>query len=245
MREKGKQEGFSDERPSGTPAPHLQGKRRAGRAVMDVDARLIGESFWMIAGRSMPKKFGPARVAMVVMAVMAATHPTALATDFPSAAGGSFGRNERRGADGGRRTDRRLPAADDEPSVAEKLIVTGKVLVPPIIIITAVLGSIMIGFATPTEAAAAGAVGSLTAFVAKLDYVLIPVFVASVALVIFALVRRRGARLAHRTFTPFNTFRLFTSHRSPANIRQSRASSTEIQMCTTQLPRWRPTRRSE
>ena len=31
----------------------------------------------------------------------------------------------------------------------------------------------------------------LTAFVAKLDYVLIPVFAASIALVIFALVRRR------------------------------------------------------
>ncbi len=31
----------------------------------------------------------------------------------------------------------------------------------------------------------------LTAFVAKLDYVLIPVFIASIALVIFALVRRR------------------------------------------------------
>jgi tripartite ATP-independent transporter DctM subunit len=55
----------------------------------------------------------------------------------------------------------RLPAADDEPSVAEKLIVTGKVLVPPIIIITAVLGSIMVGLATPTEAAATGAVGTL------------------------------------------------------------------------------------
>jgi mercuric ion transport protein len=35
-----------------------------------------------------------------------------------------------------------------------------------------------------------GALG-LTAFVGKLDYVLVPVFVASIALVIFALVRRR------------------------------------------------------
>ena len=31
----------------------------------------------------------------------------------------------------------------------------------------------------------------LTAFVAKLDYVLVPVFMTSIALVIFALVRRR------------------------------------------------------
>jgi tripartite ATP-independent transporter DctM subunit len=55
----------------------------------------------------------------------------------------------------------RLPVAGDEPSLVGKLIVTGKVLVPPIIIITAVLGSIMVGLATPTEAAATGAVGTL------------------------------------------------------------------------------------
>jgi mercuric ion transport protein len=33
----------------------------------------------------------------------------------------------------------------------------------------------------------------LTAFVARLDYVLVPAFVASIALVIFALARRRRA----------------------------------------------------
>ena len=43
---------------------------------------------------------------------------------------------------------------------------------------------------TPVLAILLGALG-LTAFVAKLDYVLIPVFIASIALVIFALVRRR------------------------------------------------------
>jgi mercuric ion transport protein len=43
---------------------------------------------------------------------------------------------------------------------------------------------------TPVLAVLLGALG-LTAFVAKLDYVLVPVFVASLALVIFALVRRR------------------------------------------------------
>ena len=48
----------------------------------------------------------------------------------------------------------------------------------------------MLCCATPVLAVLLGALG-LTAFVAKLDYVLVPVFVASVALVIFALVRRR------------------------------------------------------
>ena len=43
---------------------------------------------------------------------------------------------------------------------------------------------------TPVLAVLLGALG-LTAFVAKLDYVLIPVFIASIAVVIFALVRRR------------------------------------------------------
>jgi mercuric ion transport protein len=48
----------------------------------------------------------------------------------------------------------------------------------------------MLCCATPVLAVLLGALG-LTAFVAKLDYVLIPVFIASIALVIFALVRRR------------------------------------------------------
>ncbi len=48
----------------------------------------------------------------------------------------------------------------------------------------------MLCCATPVLAVLLGGLG-LTAFVAKLDYVLVPVFVASVALVIFALVRRR------------------------------------------------------
>jgi mercuric ion transport protein len=43
---------------------------------------------------------------------------------------------------------------------------------------------------TPVLAVLLGALG-LTAFVVKLDYVLVPVFVASLALVVFALLRRR------------------------------------------------------
>jgi mercuric ion transport protein len=43
---------------------------------------------------------------------------------------------------------------------------------------------------TPVLAVLLGPFG-FTAFVAKLDYVLVPLFVASVALVIFAFVRRR------------------------------------------------------
>ena len=47
---------------------------------------------------------------------------------------------------------------------------------------------------TPALALLLSAIG-LTAFVAKLDYVLIPAFVAFIALAIFALIRRR-ARLS-------------------------------------------------
>jgi mercuric ion transport protein len=43
---------------------------------------------------------------------------------------------------------------------------------------------------TPALALLFGALG-FSAYVAKLDYVLIPIFLASVALVIFAVVRRR------------------------------------------------------
>ena len=49
----------------------------------------------------------------------------------------------------------------DQLSFNEKIKITIKALVPPILMIFAVLGSIMMGFAAPTEAAALGAGGSL------------------------------------------------------------------------------------
>jgi tripartite ATP-independent transporter DctM subunit len=55
----------------------------------------------------------------------------------------------------------RLKPGPDEPSVAERIRLTLVVLVPPVIVIVAVLGSMMVGFATPTEASATGAVGTV------------------------------------------------------------------------------------
>ena len=55
---------------------------------------------------------------------------------------------------------RRLPRQDDEPPLLRKLWITATALVPPLILITLVLGTILGGLATPTEAAACGAVGS-------------------------------------------------------------------------------------
>lgn len=54
----------------------------------------------------------------------------------------------------------RLPPDENEPSLAAKLKITLQAMIPPIFLIFAVLGSIMMGWATPTEAAAVGAVGS-------------------------------------------------------------------------------------
>ncbi|MDP6926032.1 MAG: TRAP transporter large permease subunit, partial [Rhodospirillales bacterium] len=55
----------------------------------------------------------------------------------------------------------RLPKTDDDPSLTEKLRITLFALAPPVAMIAAVLGSIMFGFAAPTEAAALGAFGSM------------------------------------------------------------------------------------
>ncbi|MGE0724869.1 MAG: TRAP transporter large permease subunit, partial [Alphaproteobacteria bacterium] len=55
----------------------------------------------------------------------------------------------------------RIPPEPDEPALAEKLAVTARALVPPLFMIFAVLGSIMLGWAAPTEAAAIGAAGSV------------------------------------------------------------------------------------
>ena len=48
----------------------------------------------------------------------------------------------------------------DDPSFAEKLALTAKALAPPLFMIFAVLGSIMLGWAAPTEAAGLGALGA-------------------------------------------------------------------------------------
>ncbi|MBX3503302.1 MAG: TRAP transporter large permease subunit [Alphaproteobacteria bacterium] len=60
----------------------------------------------------------------------------------------------------------RLPKAADEPPLGAKLLLTGKVLVPPVVVIVAVLGSMMAGIATPTEASATGALGTVLLAVA-------------------------------------------------------------------------------
>ena len=65
--------------------------------------------------------------------------------------------------------------AEDEISkltLNQKLIITVKALIPPLLMIFAVLGSIMLGWAAPTEAAALGAAGSiiLSLFYKKLNW---------------------------------------------------------------------------
>ena len=55
----------------------------------------------------------------------------------------------------------RMPPSPDDPDLATKLLVTVKALLPPALMILAVLGSIMLGIAAPTEAAALGALGAI------------------------------------------------------------------------------------
>lgn len=54
----------------------------------------------------------------------------------------------------------RVEPDEDEPGLGEKLAITAKALVPPLLMIFAVLGSIMLGWAAPTEAAGLGALGA-------------------------------------------------------------------------------------
>ncbi|MCC6608200.1 MAG: TRAP transporter large permease subunit [Burkholderiales bacterium] len=55
----------------------------------------------------------------------------------------------------------RIPPGPDDPSFGERLRVTAHAMVPPLVMIFAVLGSIMLGWAAPTEAASLGALGAL------------------------------------------------------------------------------------
>ncbi len=63
----------------------------------------------------------------------------------------------------------RIPPAPDDPGLGQKLKITLHALLPPLFMIFAVLGSIMLGWAAPTEAAALGAFGAvlLTVFYRK------------------------------------------------------------------------------
>lgn len=54
-----------------------------------------------------------------------------------------------------------IPPSPDDPTFVEKLWITVRNLVPPVILIFAVLGSILLGWASPTEAAAIGALASV------------------------------------------------------------------------------------
>jgi len=56
---------------------------------------------------------------------------------------------------------RRLPPDENEPPLVRKLWITAVALVPPLTLIFAVLGTIILGWATPTEAAAMGAFGTI------------------------------------------------------------------------------------
>lgn len=56
---------------------------------------------------------------------------------------------------------RRLPPDENEPPLVSKLWITAVALVPPLTLIFAVLGTIILGWATPTEAAAMGAFGTI------------------------------------------------------------------------------------
>lgn len=55
----------------------------------------------------------------------------------------------------------RLDGDDAAVPLGRKIAVTAGVLVPPLVVIVCVLGSMMAGIATPTEAAAAGALGTV------------------------------------------------------------------------------------
>ena len=55
----------------------------------------------------------------------------------------------------------KIPHPDNSLTFYDKPKVTAKALLPPLILIIVVLGSIMIGVAVPTEAAAVGAIGTI------------------------------------------------------------------------------------
>jgi tripartite ATP-independent transporter DctM subunit len=54
-----------------------------------------------------------------------------------------------------------IAPSPDDPTFGEKLLISVKNLIPPVLLIFAVLGSILLGWSSPTEAAAIGALASV------------------------------------------------------------------------------------
>jgi len=69
-------------------------------------------------------------------------------------------------------TGPRIPPSSDEPSFMEKCRISLVALWPPMLLIAAVLGSMLLGIAAPTEAAALGALGALLLSVVYGDFTL-------------------------------------------------------------------------
>jgi len=69
----------------------------------------------------------------------------------------------------------RIPPSPDDPTLGKQLRITAHAMVPPLVMIFAVLGSIMLGWAAPTEAAALGALGAflLTVFYRKFSFAML------------------------------------------------------------------------
>ena len=74
----------------------------------------------------------------------------------------------------------KIPHPDHNLSLSGKLKMTGTALLPPLILIIVVLGSIMIGVAVPTEAAAVGAIGTLLKTVFYITFTLSVMFEAMI-----------------------------------------------------------------
>ena len=74
----------------------------------------------------------------------------------------------------------KIPHSDISLSFHDKLKLTAKALLPPLILIIAVLGSIMIGVAVPTEAAAVGAIGTIVMTVCYKTFTLSVMFDAMI-----------------------------------------------------------------
>ncbi|MGB1026903.1 MAG: TRAP transporter large permease, partial [Rhodospirillaceae bacterium] len=95
---------------------------------------------------------------------------------------------------------------NSEETAFEAFYTIAKALLPPVVLIIAVLGSILTGIATPTEAAAVGAIGAL--FLAGLrqgDASGLPIYASAVAVVVLmVLTQTLDLRIARDEIEPIN-----------------------------------------
>ena len=114
----------------------------------------------------------------------------------------------------------RIPSANNIMTFRAKLKLTGVALLPPLILIVSVLGSIMMGIAVPTEAAAVGAIGTVILTIVYRTFtiaIMMEAMVKTIEVTAMILIIVVGGTMFASVFLSISSFVVTTCSTDPNN----------------------------